>query len=97
MEKDKKIKDLIKEAMSFLEIDAQAPVDKKPTVVQFDKSSPAPWEVKFTERGFLVDGTRLSFEELEHAISKNYSIELSSGMKLDAVKMQAILKYKTIY
>jgi hypothetical protein len=97
MEDNKKIKNLIKEAMSaFFEQEGDMP-KKKATIVKFDSSSPTPWEVKFTERGFLIDGTRLSFEELEHAISKGYSIELKSGMKLDAVKMQNILKYKSLY
>jgi hypothetical protein len=70
---------------------------KKVTVVKFDSSTPNPWEVKFSKRGFLISGTRLSFEELERAISKNYSIELKDGTKLDAVKMQKILKYKDLY
>lgn len=98
MGENKNIKDLIKEAVtSFMEQDINPTPSKEATIVKFDSSSPAPWEVKFTERGFLIDGTRLSFEELEHALSKDYSIELNSGMKLNAVKMQAILKYKNLY
>lgn len=78
----------------------QAPRPKvKPTKVIFDKSTGAPFEVVFSERGFAIEGTRMSFEELETAISKNYNITLDSGkgLSLDAVKMQKILKYKDIY
>jgi len=68
----------------------------KPTKVVFDKSTGAPFEVVFSERGFDVEGTRMSFEELETAISKEYTITLGNGqgLVLDAVKMQKILKYK---
>lgn len=71
----------------------------KPKKVIFDKSTGTPFEVIFSERGFSVEGTRLSFEELETAISKDYNITLQSGkgLQLDAVKMQKILKYKDIY
>lgn len=71
----------------------------KSTKVIFDKSTGTPFEVIFSERGFSIDGTRLSFEELETAISKNYNIILEGGkgLSLDAVKMQKILKYKDIY
>lgn len=78
----------------------EAPRQKiKPTKVIFDKSTGAPFEVIFSERGFSIEGTRMSFEELETAISKNYNIILDSGkgLNLDAVKMQKILKYKDIY
>lgn len=69
---------------------------KKPTKVIFDKSSSAPWEVIFSERGFLVGDTRLSFEEIKNALSKNYQIVLDAGrgLVLDGVKMQSILKYE---
>lgn len=69
---------------------------KKPTKVIFDKSSSAPWEVVFSERGFLVGDTRLSFEEIKNALSKNYQIVLDAGngLVLDGVKMQSILKYE---
>lgn len=72
---------------------------RKPTKVIFDKSSESPFEVIFSERGFLVENTRMSFEELETAISKNYNIVLNAGkgLQLDAVKMQKILKYKDLY
>ena len=69
---------------------------KKPIKVIFDKSSSAPWEVMFSERGFLVGDTRLSFEEVKNALSKNYQIVLDGGkgLVLDGVKMQSILKYE---
>lgn len=68
----------------------------KPVKVLFDKSTGSPFEVIFSERGFEVEGTRMSFEELETAISKEYIITLGNGkgLVLDAVKMQKILKYK---
>ena len=73
--------------------------ERKPTKVMFDKSTESPFEVVFSERGFSIEGTRMSFEELETAISKNYNIVLESGkgINLDAVKMQKILKYKELY
>jgi len=77
----------------------QAPVvERKPTKVTFDKSS-QPFSVIFSERGFLIEDTRMSFEELETAISKKYNIVLNhgDGLVLDAVKMQKILKYKDLY
>ena len=69
------------------------PKEKK---VIFDKSSGHPFEVTFSERGFLVGNTRLSFEVLEVALSKNFNIVLDagSGLVLDPVKMQKIMKYK---
>lgn len=72
---------------------------RKATKVIFDKSTGSPFEVVFSERGFLLEGTRMSFEELETALSKEYNIVLKSGqgLTLDAVKMQKILKYKDIY
>jgi len=72
---------------------------RKSTKVVFDKSTGSPFEVIFSERGFSIEGTRMSFEELETAISKGYNITLESGkgLVLDAVKMQKILKYKDIY
>lgn len=72
---------------------------KKSTTVSFDTKTDRPWKATFSQRGFSVEGTRLSFELLEDAISKEYSITLNSGqgLVLDAVKMQKILKYKTLY
>lgn len=98
----KGIRDVISEQeVSEVPQDAlEAPAPKrKPTKVIFDKSSESPFEVIFSERGFLVENTRMSFEELETAISKNYNIVLNAGkgLQLDAVKMQKILKYKDLY
>ena len=49
------------------------PVKRKSFKVVFDKST-KPWEVVFSERGFLVGGTRLSFENIEVAIDKKFNI-----------------------
>ena len=53
--------------------------------------------VTFSERGFLIGNTRMSFEEIKTAISKEYTITLKDGTVLDAVKMQQILKYEDKY
>ena len=55
-----------------------------------------PFEVFFSERGFKIGNTRLSFETIEDALSKNFSITLENGngLVLDAVRMQKILRYK---
>lgn len=68
----------------------------KAYLVKFDQNTEAPFEAKFTERGFSINGTRLSFEALENALSKNYTITLNNGkgLMLDAIRMQKILKYK---
>ncbi len=72
---------------------------KRSTTVLFDPHTEGPWKATFSQRGFSVEGTRLSFELLEDAISKQYTITLQSGqgLVLDAVKMQKILKYKNYY
>lgn len=96
-------KSLLEEVQPDLSSVNQAPISvpqpKKDTKVLFDKSTESPFEVIFSERGFLIEETRMSFEELETAISKNYNIVLSEGkgLNLDAVKMQKILKYKDLY
>ena len=79
--------------------EALAAAPKKATTVSFDTKTEKPWKATFSQRGFSVESTRLSFELLEDAISKNYSITLGGGqgLVLDAVKMQKILKYKTLY
>ncbi len=78
---------------------SQSQPKKKPVKVVFDKSSPKSWEVIFSERGFSIDGTRLSFEELKNALSKGYNIHLDGGkgLSLDAVKMQSIMKYEELF
>lgn len=69
---------------------------KKTFKVQFEKSSGKPFDVLFSERGFKIGDTRLSFEIIEDALSKNFNITLDggNGLVLDAVRMQKILKYK---
>lgn len=96
MKNAEKIFELIKEAIG------QAPmqqVRKPETKVQFDSTTDSPFVVIFSERGFSIDGTRLSFEALEDALSKEYTITLDNGngRLLDAVLMQKILKYKSLY
>lgn len=72
--------------------------EKKPDlVVRFDTNTPTPFTVKFTNRGFVVGNTRLSFELLDKAISKQFSVTLKNGLILTPVKMQKILKYKNRY
>ena len=71
----------------------------KTTVVRFDTKTQSPFEVKFSERGFLIGGTRMSFELFDEALAKgiNLTLENGSGMTLDAVKMQKVLKYRHLY
>lgn len=73
-------------------------VKAKETVVKFDTNT-SPYEVIFSERGFEISGTRFSFEFLETALSKeiNIVLEKGSGLVLDSVKMEKILKYKDLY
>jgi hypothetical protein len=102
MEKAKHIFNLVKEALNQAPQAPQAPQQqerKSETNVQFDSQTEAPYLVTFSERGFSIDGIRLSFETIEDAISKQYSITLQNGegRLLDAVLMQKILKYKTLY
>ena len=84
------------EQVANASMNAQPMAKKLPKKVIFDKSSPSPWEVIYSERGFEIEETRLSFEEIKNALSKNYNIVLSGGkgLVLDGVKMQAILKYE---
>ena len=71
-------------------------VPKKTLKVIFDKSTGKPWEVSFTDRGFQIGETRLSFENIENAIDKNFNIVLDAGngLMLDQNKLNKILKYK---
>lgn len=73
----------------------QAPA-KKAFKVKFESKSGTPFEVLFSERGFRINDTRLSFETIEDALSKNFIITLNNGdgLILDAVRMQKLLKYK---
>ena len=68
------------------------------TAVTFDKST-NPFRVIFSERGFEINETRFSFEFIETALSKDVNIVLNkgTGMVLDSVKMEKILKYKHLY
>lgn len=65
-------------------------------LVKFDKNTQQPFDVKFTKRGFSIEGTRLGFETIENALSKNYIITLNGGkgFVLNPIRMQQILKYK---
>jgi hypothetical protein len=67
---------------------------KEDLIVRFDTNTTTPFTVKFTKRGFVVGGTRLSFDLIEQAINKKFSVTLKSGLILTPVKMQKILKYK---
>jgi len=80
----------------------QPPVVKKktmmkPKAVRFNKGLENEYVITFSERGFLVGDTRMSFEEIENAISKEYTITTKDGTVLDSVKMQQILKYKDLF
>lgn len=90
------ISNLIKEVFSEQEAfgKKQRP---KAKAVRFNSGLENEYIVTFSERGFLIDDTRLSFEEIETALSKEYAITLKGGKVLDAVKMQQILKYKDLF
>lgn len=70
---------------------------KKDVIVRFDTNTTTPFTVRFSRRGFIVGNTRISFEMIEKAISKQFSITLKTGLVLTPVKMQKILKYKNRY
>jgi len=76
---------------------AVAPIQKDPKMVRFNGGTEAEYQVLFSERGFMMDDTRMSFEEIHNALSKEYIITLKGGTVLDAVKMQQILKYKEMF
>lgn len=97
MNKAEKIITLVKEAMAQMPAQSQQSPQRSSTNVQFDSQTANPFIATFSQRGFSIDGTRLSFETLEDAISKEYTITLKNGLVLDAVRMQKILKYKTLY
>ena len=75
-----------------------APKAKK-TMVNFDQDTKEPFTVTFSERGFSIGDTRLSFEVLEQALSKGYNLKMDQGqgLELTPVRMQKIMKYKDIY
>ena len=77
----------------------QAPRRLKTTIVKFEQNTKTPYQVKFSERGFSIDDTRLSFELLDQALSKNFTITLKggTGLVLTPVRMQKIMKYRDLY
>jgi hypothetical protein len=92
----KNINPLPKKRMKAVAQPVEFEKPKRSVRVTFDKSSKAPWKVLFTERGFLIGNTRLSFENVEMAIHKNYNITLDGGegLVLDQIRLNKILKYK---
>jgi hypothetical protein len=72
-------------------------VKAKPKAVRFNGGTENEYVVTFSERGFLIDDTRMSFEEIDNALSKEYTITLKNGTVLDAVKMQQIMKYENVF
>ena len=67
--------------------------------VNFNTGKENAFSAIFSERGFSIGGTRMSFEFLEDALSKRSTITLDNGKgpTLDAVNMNKILKYKDLY
>lgn len=98
-----KIKQIIKEEFGAMQpqksIPPPIPEQPQEKIVRFDKNTDHPYLVKFSERGFSIGGTRLSFETLDNALSKGYNIVLENGegLELDQIKMQKIMKYKDLY
>ena len=98
MKKLESIKKIIKETTEMI-VDKKIEGQKsKETVVVFDKST-KPFEVIYSERGFEIEDTRLSFEFIETALSKDANIVLNkgNGIVLDAIKINKILKYRDLY
>ena len=87
-----------KQASSPAEVPTEQPAKAPQTLVNFDDPE-QPFKVMFSERGFSIEDTRLSFEEIEQALSKGYNITLSQGegLELTPVRMQKIMKYKDLY
>lgn len=94
-QKDIMAKSKVKSTGKEIELEEKF-VPKKTMKVIFDKSTGKPWEVSFTDRGFQIGETRLSFENIENAIDKNFNIVLDAGngIVLDQNKLNKILKYK---
>lgn len=90
-------KSLLSEEFPTSNWEPKQPASSKPQAVRFNPGLENEYIVTFSERGFLIDDTRLSFEEIENALSKEYTITLKSGTVVDGVKMQQILKYKNKY
>lgn len=95
------ISNILKEALLNEEFPPSQGVDSarsvKPQAIRFNPGLETEYIVTFSERGFLLGSTRLSFEEIQNALSKEYTLNLKDGTLLDAVKMQQILKYKDLY
>ena len=94
------ISNIIKETFLSEELPqmvAEKPNKSKAQAVRFNPGLENEYVVTFSERGFLIANTRMSFEEIKTAISKEYTITLKDGTVLDAVKMQQILKYENRY
>jgi hypothetical protein len=94
-QKDIMAKSKVETAEKTVELEEKF-VPKKTLKVIFDKSTGKPWEVSFTDRGFQIGETRLSFENIENAINKNFNIVLDggNGLVLDQNRLNKILKYK---
>ena len=80
-----------------INVEKEPKESKKDVIVRFDTNTTTPFTVRFSRRGFIVGNTRISFEMIEKAISKQFSITLKTGLVLTPVKMQKILKYKNRY
>ena len=91
------ISSILKGALLSEELPPSIVSSPKPKAVRFNGGTENEYIVTFSERGFLVDDTRMSFEEIENALSKEYTITLKGGTFLDAVKMQQILKYEDTF
>lgn len=98
----KYINKIIKEELSENYPTPPAPKIKKgakSTVVHFNKGTSNEFKAVFSERGFSINETRMSFETIENALSKGFIITLANGQGpvLDAVTMQKIMKYEGLY
>ena len=93
-EKALKKRQLIPAKKSTTTTKAEPSIKSKNVWVKFDRNTPNEFFVNFTKRGFVIADTRLSFELLEKALSKKFTITLKNGFVLDSLKMQKILNYK---
>lgn len=72
-------------------------VSIKPKMIRFNKGLENEFTAVFSQRGFSIGDTRMSFEEIAIALSKEYTITLKDGTVLDAVKMQQLMKYEDLF
>lgn len=94
------ISNILKETLlseEFPPYNTTQPIKTKPKAVRFNPGLENEYVVTFSERGFLIGDTRMSFEEINNALSKQYTITLKDGNVLDAVKMQQIMKYENSF